>query len=181
MNDNFTVKWEKQKWEFKVASPLVPLVNTTITYHGKVEKVFFLVKWNRHDDTYTIQWDDLIHTGSAWFHRTIAEAIQTIMADRAGFTMYERWRKNYPTAKSSAPTNLHIGNARVYVVRYTDNTRWWYEAISTSRDDADWVSKLFKPEVQPSKEHLLKQMIKGNFTFYAATETIAHENGTEAV
>jgi hypothetical protein len=106
MNDDFTVKWEKQKWKFKVASPLVPLINTTVTYHGKVEKVFFLVKWNRHNDTYTVQWDDLIHTGSAWFHRTIAEAIQTIMADRAGFTMYERWRKNYPTAKSSAPTNL---------------------------------------------------------------------------
>jgi hypothetical protein len=186
MNSDFTVKWEKKRWEFKVTTPSELLaINSTLTYHGKVENVYFLVKWNRHNDTYTIQWDDKSHTGSAWFTQTIVEAIQTIMADRAGFTMYERYQKNYPTAKSSAPTKMYVGSATVYVVRYTDNSRWWYEAISRMRDDADWVSKLFKPNVQPSKDHLLTQLITGSFTFYAAVEevkpiSLPHENGTEA-
>ena len=171
MNSDFTVRWEKKKWEFKVATPSELLaIKSTLTYHGKVENVYFLVYWNRHNDTYTIQWDDMTHTGTAWFTRTIADAIQTIMADRAGLTMYERYQKNYPTAKSSTPTKLFVGNATVYVFRYTDNSRWWYEAIQGMGDHADWVSKLFKPNIQPSKEHLLKQLITGDFAFYTAAE-----------
>lgn len=173
MNSDFTVRWEKKKWEFKVATPSELLaIKSTLTYHGKVENVYFLVYWNRQNDTYIIHWDDMTHTGTAWFTRTIAEAIQTIMADRAGFTMYERYQKNYPTAKLSIPTKMFVGNATVYVVKYTDNSRWWYEAIQGMDDRADWVSKLFKPTVQPSKDHLLKQLITGSFTFYAAVEEV---------
>jgi hypothetical protein len=65
---------------------------------------------------------------------------------------------------------MYVGNTQIYVVRFIDNTRWWYEAIQDMSDRADWISKLFKPDIQPSKEHLLKQMIKGNFVFIAAQE-----------
>jgi hypothetical protein len=171
MNQNFTVKWQKQRWEFKVATPSELLaINSTLTYHGKVENVYFLVYWNRRDATYKIQWDDMAHTGTAWFSGAIAEAIQTIMADRAGFTMYERYQNNYPTTTSSTPTKLFVGRATVCVVRYTDNSRWWYETTKGMSSQADWVSKFFKPDIQPSKEHLLKQLIKGNFAFYTTAE-----------
>jgi hypothetical protein len=185
INKDFTVRWDKKNWEFKVVPSSTD--RHTTTYHGKIEKAFFLVEWNRHNDTYEISCDfKPYHTGSAWFSRTIAESIQTIMANRAGLSQYERHRKNYPTAKSSAPTSLYIGNARVYVVRYIDNSRWWYEATSASRDDADWESKFFKSDIQPSKEHLLKQMIKGDFVFYETKEVVVpfslpHENGEKEV
>lgn len=169
MDSHFIVRWNKQKWEFKT-NDSTAYTNNKFTYYGKVEKVFFLVKWNRQDDTYSIAWDDMTHTGSAWFSSTIAEAIQTIMADRAEFTMYERWRKNYPTFKGFTPTQLFVGNARINVVRFNDNSRWWYEAKSESQEDAEWKSKFFKSDVEPSKDHLLKQMIKGDFTLVAATE-----------
>jgi hypothetical protein len=141
-----------------------------MTYHGKVDKVHFLIKWNRQNDEYTIMWDDLTHKGSGYFTHTLGQSVQTIMADRAGLSQYERYQKNYPTSKTSTPTMMYVGNAQIYVVRYIDNTRWWYEAIQDMNDRADWISKLFKPDIQPSKEHLLKQMIKGNFVFIAAQE-----------
>lgn len=42
-------------------------------------------------------------------------------------------------------------------------------AGNESRDNNDWESKLFKPEVEPSQEHLLKQMIHGKFAYQTKT------------
>jgi hypothetical protein len=166
---DFWVKWNKQRWDFKVANESVTQ-NSTTTYHGKVDNVFFLVKWHKYDGTFSIQWHDSTYTSVSWFDHCIAEQIQTIMADRAGLSQYERHKKNYPTSTTATPTKLHIGNAQIYVVRYIDDSRWWYEALPPYRDECDWASKLFKPNIQPSQEHLFKQMFKGKFELYTLTE-----------
>jgi hypothetical protein len=170
MNSDFSVKWNKQRWVFKVANE----ENATFiyTYHGKIDNVFFLVKWNKHDGSVSIHWDDSVHTSITWFDSRIKEAIQTIMADRVGLSQYERHQKNYPTSTTPTPTKLHIGNAQIYVVRFTDNSRWWYESVPPYRDECDWSSKLFKPDIQPSQEHLFKQMFKGKFELHKQTEVV---------
>jgi hypothetical protein len=184
ISKDFTVRWDKQNWEFKV----VPLSTDrrTTTYHGKIEKVFFLVKRDFHEATYTIQWDDMTHSGYTFFESAIVGEIQTIMANRAGLSQYERHRKNYATSTTATPTKLHIGNAQIYVTKFSDNSRWWYEATSNSKEYSDWSSKLFKPEIEPSKEHLLKQIIKGDFVFCETNEVVVpfslpHENGEKEV
>ena len=184
ISKDFTVRWEKQKWEFKVVPSSTD--RRTATYRGKIEKVFFLVKRDFHDATYTIQWDDMTHSGYTFFESVIVKEIQTIMANRAGLSQYERHRKNYATSTTATPTKLYIGDAQIYVTKFSDNSRWWYEATRNSREDSDWSSKLFKPDIEPSKEHLFKQMIKGNFVFCETKEEIVpfsspHENGEKEV
>ena len=162
---DFTVRWEKQRWLFS-ADSTESAINRR--YYGKIDKVFFLVKWSQRDGAYAVTYEDQQVTGHTWFESTLVGVIQTIMADRAGFTEYERYKKKYPTVETATPTGLLVGHAQIYVVRYRDNSRWWYTANDTTSDPEDrgnalWASKMFTADVLPSKEHVLKYLIRGTF------------------
>lgn len=133
------------------------------TYTGKVMDTYFHIIWDREKYTAQITYSDNIKKlTSVYFESTLIDHVRSAMADIAGLSQHERFKRNILTDAIRHPTKFTVCGITVEVVRYSDDSRWWYSVLS---DTFDWDSKAFQSSVTPSKEHFLAQILKGNFEY----------------
>jgi hypothetical protein len=89
-------------------------------------------------------------------------AVKEVMADILSMSDYEKYTYNLPVAINVYDTDLCVCGERIYRFVFKDSNHWIYTNFDYQYDRSDhWESQLFPPDVIPSTEHALQQVITG--------------------
>lgn len=97
--------------------------------------------------------------GYAELHYRVKECI----ADIVGLSDYEKFRHMLSVTFDVIATDLRVCDAAIWVYVCRDSGEWFYTNYwnTDNTDGTYWESALFPPDVIPSTEHALQQIITG--------------------